>query len=513
MEQLLSGLRRYFPSVDNLASAHAYFLMRCLLFRSGDLSNGFAVIYDDRLLTFTDEDCLVADISQGQPRVGLLADISECSLQSPSGFRIPTTTYVSTDPAPSPRNDTVSIVLTFGEGDEAGDEALMVSTGMGHGPDQRRIAEETIGTFISHIDGAMSHRREMVRPAPVETPAAVLHKSGQQQSVRNDRQPQDSKDRKQRLIEGLMRYLEDSPGPRIPPVECGLVQSDQVLPGFAVITGPTFWFFDHHDCLVEDITEGSPIREAIVGCSVMRPESLQIEDEESLSVEFFPSIDEDLVSIIIETDGPNVALIASTDQYVKGFVLLVDWASRKAAGFTHYSDWALVRRAVVAGPIPATADKGQDQVAQHFAAGGVHEMSGSMRATARLFRQDQDEDLTGYVVTAGHLLGFFGTQHDGDNRPLIVSLEDVTKVRLSIPAGLELDITPNVYSQANHGWNLYMSISLKTWTDRTFDPTTSDSTGRIDLGFDFSRADDTVREQVQRFANGLLARIADMSGT
>lgn len=159
VEQLLNALRRYFPDVDNRASSPAFCLMRCMLFRSGDLVNGFAAIHDERFLTFTDEDCLVADIRQGQPRAGLLKDISECSIQKPSGFRIPSTTYVRVDPSPSPSTDGVSIILTFGEGDEAGDEALMASSGIGHDHDQQQIAENTIGKFISHIDGAMGNNK------------------------------------------------------------------------------------------------------------------------------------------------------------------------------------------------------------------------------------------------------------------------------------------------------------------------------------------------------------------
>lgn len=158
-EQLLNGLRRYFPDVDNRASSPAFCLMRCVLFRSGDLVNGFAAIHDERFLTFTDEDCLVADIRRGQPRMGLLKNISECSVQNPSGFRIPSTTYVRVDPSPSPSNDAVSIILTFGEGDEAGDEALMASSGIGRGHDQQQIAENTIGKFISFIDGAMGNNK------------------------------------------------------------------------------------------------------------------------------------------------------------------------------------------------------------------------------------------------------------------------------------------------------------------------------------------------------------------
>lgn len=516
MEQLLDGLRRYFPSVDNLANAPAFFFMRCLLFRSGDLYNGFAVIYDERLITFTDEDCLVADIRQGQPRVGLVGDISECSVQFPSGFRIPTTTYVSTDPAPSPSNDAVSIVLTFGEDDEAGDEALMASTGIGHGLDQQRIAEKTIGTFISHIEGAMSNRHQMVQPAADDATATMLHKSDQQHSVRNDQEPQDSKDREQRFIEGLLRYpSDDSLGP-MKWLECELVQSDQTLPGFAAIIGHTFWFFDYHDCLVEDIADGSPIclqREAIVGCSVMKPELLQIPNEESLKVEFLPAISENLASIIIETDGPDVALIASIEKNVGGFLTFVDWALlQKPGGFgRHTYDWRLMRTAVTAGPIPARVSNGQDRVAQHFAAGGVQDITDSVYAPARLFLGDTD--LPGDVISAGHLLGFFG-HDDGDNPPLMVSLEDITNVRLSVPAGLELDIPPSVYSEANHGGNLYMSISLKTsQVDRTFDSTRAHDAGRIDLGFDFSRADDTVREHVRRFMYGLLARLTGTPGT
>jgi hypothetical protein len=137
-----------------------------LLFRSGDLVNGFAAIYDDRLLTIADEDCLVADIRQGNPHAGLLKDLSECSVQCPSGFRTPSTTFVRVDPSPSPSNDAVSIILTFGEGDEAGDEALMASSGIGHGHDQQQIAENTIGKFLSHIDSAMGNNKGATGSGP-----------------------------------------------------------------------------------------------------------------------------------------------------------------------------------------------------------------------------------------------------------------------------------------------------------------------------------------------------------
>lgn len=518
MEQLLTGLRRYFPSVDSGASDPAFFLMRCLLFRSGDLFNGFAVIYDDRLHTFTDEDCLVADIGQGHPRMGLLEDISECSVQSPPGFRIPSTAHVNTDPAPSQRNDAVSIVLTFGEGDEAGDEALMASTGIGHGHDQQGIAEKTIGTFIRHIDGAMSKRRQMLPPAAGDATAAMPHKSEQQQTVRDDREPQDGEDREQRFIEGFLRYPSDESLGVMMALECGLVQTDQILPGFAAVIGHTFWFFDYHDCLVDDIADGSPIclqREEILGCSVMKPDGLEILNEKSLKVEFLPSTKENLVSIVIETDGPDFALTASTEKNIGGFLTFIDWALlQKAEGFgRHTHDWLLLRRAVTAGPIAAPDAYGQDRVAQHFAGEDVHDMSGSLHAPARLFAQDTDgADLPGYVVAASHLLGFFGQDDKSDIGPLLVRLENITNVRLSIPAGLELHIPPGVYSEANHGGNLYMSISLKTGVDRTFDATKADGGGRIDLGFDFSRADDTGRDQVRQFMNGLLARLADTGG-
>lgn len=174
MEHRLQGLRRYFPSVDNLASASPLFLMRCLLFRSDDLLSGFAVIYEGRLLTFTDDDCLVADIRQGNPRVGLLEDVSECSVQSPSGFPVSSTTYVRHEPIPSPRSDAVSIVLTFGEGEEAGDEALMASIGVGGGLVQQQTAERTIGTFISHVDVAMSNARAAVEDYEWIDPAGAV---------------------------------------------------------------------------------------------------------------------------------------------------------------------------------------------------------------------------------------------------------------------------------------------------------------------------------------------------
>lgn len=158
-EPLLNGLRRYFPDVDSRANAPTFFLLRCLVVRSGGLSNGFAAIYDDRLLTFTDEDCLVADIRQGHPRVGLLKDLSECSVQHPPGFQIPSTRYVSIDPSPASRHDAVSIILTFGEGDQAGNEAVLASTGIGYGQDQQQIAKDTVGKFLSHLDGVMSSNK------------------------------------------------------------------------------------------------------------------------------------------------------------------------------------------------------------------------------------------------------------------------------------------------------------------------------------------------------------------
>ncbi len=63
---------------------------------------------------------------------------------------------MSIDPSPSPNNEAVSIILTFGVGDDGGNEPLLASTGIGRGHDQQQMAEKTIGKFISHVDGAMS---------------------------------------------------------------------------------------------------------------------------------------------------------------------------------------------------------------------------------------------------------------------------------------------------------------------------------------------------------------------
>lgn len=502
MEHLIQGLRRYFPRAGNTGDDPAFFLMRCLLFRSHDLASGFAVIYDGRLLTFTDEDCLVADTRQGHPRVGLLRDISECSVQGPSDFRIPSTTYVRIDPTASPRNDAVSIVLTFGEGGEAGDEALIASTGIGGALGQRRTAETIIGTFISHVDAALSNAQgagdddEWIDcAAAARDVGSTLQQSEQEKLIRSI-QRHDVEDQEQRLIDGFLRYLEDFSGP-MKWLQCSLVQPAQTLPGFAVITGHTFWFFDYYDCLVDDIAEGSPVclrREEIVGCSVMKPVSLQVHDEESLKIEFLPSVNERLISIIIETRGPDVALISTSGQDLDPEECLS--IEKNVDGFIHFIDWAFLR---VAHPIPASVCQ---DVAQHFAARGVLDMSASIHAPAKLYLER--DFLPGFVVAVGHLLGFFPDDHAGNHieqDPYLISVRDVTDIHLSIPEGLPLLIPQGVRSSTILNGNvLGLYISLKTT--------------HMSLVLDFPRDDDAgrERERIRRFIDGLLALYANIRG-
>lgn len=178
----------------------------------------------------------------------------------------------------------------------------------------------------------------------------------------------------------------------------------------------------------------------------------------------------------------------------------IDYGQYDADGGDQVVDfmWELiVRVAAAADPIPPSFGNGQD-VAQHFAARGVHNMSESMQAPARLYL---DEDfLPGSVVIAGHLLGFFPKDLDENNSeqgPLMVSFDDVTEIHLTVPEGLGLLIPRGVGSDTLlNGTILGLTMFLKT--------------KRVSLVLDFPRDNDAQQERahVRWFIDGLLARFA-----
>jgi hypothetical protein len=154
-----------------------------------------------------------------------------------------------------------------------------------------------------------------------------------------------------------------------------------------------------------------------------------------------------------------------------------------------------MRAAAASSNAPATGVSVQNWIAQHFAARGVSDMSHARRIQARLYLPDKN--LAGWLVSAGHLLGFFpqeANRNVHEQAPLMVSLVEIANVRLSVPSGLALDIPQGVYSEPNRGGDLYVSMTTRT--------------AKVNFTVHFSPADDARKEHVRWFMNGLLARLA-----
>lgn len=90
------------------------------------------------------------------------------------------------------------------------------------------------------------------------------------------------------LITGLLRYLDfPLPPERTALLECSAVAPDVLIPGFAVIAEDMLWFFDHHDCLVPDIADGSAYQmviDEISSCTVIRPQDFPLPAFEHVNV-------------------------------------------------------------------------------------------------------------------------------------------------------------------------------------------------------------------------------------
>lgn len=78
-----------------------------------------------------------------------------------------------------------------------------------------------------------------------------------------------------------------------------------------------------------------------------------------------------------------------------------------------------------------------------MAAAGVRDFEGIIFAPARLCTQDRS--WPGYVVVADTMLGFFDSadlavERIEDGSPVMLKLADIKRVRLSVPAGMALDV-------------------------------------------------------------------------
>jgi len=148
-------------------------------------------------------------------------------------------------------------------------------------------------------------------PIVARTTATALERH---ESSQSDQQPDT-----ERLLKGMMRYFSDlqgsTPDTRVI-ISSGLVQQENLLPGFLAIVGRTFGFFDFHDCLVEDVEEGTPLLygvEALSGCSVMKPDWFFIAPRVAVEVEPVAFGDE-LISMIIEIGGLQLPFVVSAGQ-------------------------------------------------------------------------------------------------------------------------------------------------------------------------------------------------------
>lgn len=143
-------------------------------------------------------------------------------------------------------------------------------------------------------------------------------------------------------------------------------------------------------------------------------------------------------------------------------------------------------------------------VEQYFAARGVRDVSRALHVPARLYVPDGDF-LAGSVVTAGHMLGFFPENHDGNNdeqEPLMVNLHDITDIVLTVPEGLVLTIPPSVRFDTllnNPLLGVTMFLAAAANLSLLLDVPTGDDAGQ-------------ERERVRWFINGLLARFEDIRG-
>lgn len=83
------------------------------------------------------------------------------------------------------------------------------------------------------------------------------------------------------------------------------------VPGCALVAHDQFWFFDHDDCLVADINDGTPYNfelARIEGCSVLKHESYALPRYRNVEVEPVSWPDPQFIHVILGADGEELAL-------------------------------------------------------------------------------------------------------------------------------------------------------------------------------------------------------------
>lgn len=136
-------------------------------------------------------------------------------------------------------------------------------------------------------------------------------------------------------------------------------------------------------------------------------------------------------------------------------------------------------------------------VEHYLAAAGVRDFEGIIFAPARLCTQDRS--WPGYVVVADTMLGFFDSadlavERIEDGSPVMLKLADIKRVRLSVPAGMALDVPPEVLSEGNHAGSLF--VALETTGNEV-----------ANLAFDLATAAGEANAELQQFMNDFLNRL------
>lgn len=146
-KDLLRGLLRYLPSMPTPGS---YSLMECSLVGEEQMLPGFLFAMPDTFWFFDENDCLVKDVSEGNPIMCPMVAIAGCSILKPSWFGVGRYEQVKVMPVDWPGDD-VSILLRLADHQIS----LSVPGGRDHSEEWQRDRQRSLDRFLGFMDQHM----------------------------------------------------------------------------------------------------------------------------------------------------------------------------------------------------------------------------------------------------------------------------------------------------------------------------------------------------------------------